>query len=176
MNITYKNIGLRRAKVEDAKGIYEITNDDDVMEFYGVSGAYYKSRDEALGEIEWFNSLFNDGAGRWVIELIDSGEYIGDIGFSDFDKDHKRAEIGYKLKKEYWGRGIISNLIGQLVPYIINTLGYNRIEAIVDVRNPGSKAVLIKNGFISEGILREYEFERGNFVDLEMLSILKRDL
>ncbi len=52
---------------------------------------------------------------------------------------------------------------------------YNRIEALVDKRNIGCKKTLENNGFKLEGLLREYEFENGNYVDLEMYSILKRE-
>lgn len=46
---------------------------------------------------------------------------------------------------------------------------------MVDNRHIGSKKVLLKNKFVYEGTLREYEFEYENFVDLEMYSILMRD-
>jgi len=54
-------------------------------------------------------------------------------------------------------------------------LGYNRIEALVDTRNEGSKIVLLRNQFQHEGTLREYECEHGQFVDLEMYAILRKD-
>jgi ribosomal-protein-alanine N-acetyltransferase len=53
-------------------------------------------------------------------------------------------------------------------------LNYNRIEALVDVNNFASKRALLKNGFELEGVLRDYEFEYGHYVDLEMYSIIKR--
>jgi len=43
----------------------------------------------------------------------------------------------------------------------------------VDAGNEASKRVLVKNGFIREGTLRQYEYEDGGYVNLEMYSILK---
>ncbi len=54
-------------------------------------------------------------------------------------------------------------------------LDYNRIEALVDVRNVACIKLLEKNYFKKEGVLREYEFEHGNYVDLEIHSVLKRE-
>jgi ribosomal-protein-alanine N-acetyltransferase len=46
---------------------------------------------------------------------------------------------------------------------------------LVDKRNEGSKVVLLRNNFQFEGVLREYEFEHGKYIDLEMYSILGKD-
>lgn len=176
MNFVYKNFTLRKALEKDAKELVEITNDKKVMEFYGESGAYLKSIDEALGEIQWMNDLFNNGSARWVIVDKNEDSYIGDVGFSDLDNTHKRVEIGYKIKKEYWGQGIVPAFIGQIIQHGFKELNFNRIEALVEIENIGSKKVLLKNNFTLDGILRDYEFQNGRFMDLEMYSLLRRDL
>lgn len=176
MTFEYKNFTLRKALGKDAKELVEITNDKEVMEFYGESGAYLKSIDEALGEIQWMNDLFKNGSARWVIVDKNEDSYIGDVGFNDLDHTHKRVEIGYKIKKEYWGQGIVPAFITQIVKYGFEELNFNRIEALVEIENIGSKKVLLKNNFSLEGILRDYEFQHGKFMDLEMYSLLKREL
>ena len=172
---SYKKFYLRKPTLVDAETILAITNDKDVMEFYGESGAWLKNSDEAMSEINWGLSLFEENAGRWVIASESNDKYVGDIGFFSFDPANKKAEIGFKLDKAYWGQGITSQFTAQLLEYAFEELGYNRIEALVDPRNVGSSKVLLKNGFIKEGTLRDYEFEHGAFVDLDMYSILQRD-
>jgi len=54
-------------------------------------------------------------------------------------------------------------------------LNYNRIEAQVDSRNEGSKKVLLKNNFTCEGILREYEYENDEYIDINIYSILHKE-
>ncbi|MHC1609358.1 MAG: GNAT family N-acetyltransferase [Candidatus Methanofastidiosia archaeon] len=130
---------------------------------------------DAKKQVDWCIKQFTENAGRWIITEKNNDCYIGDIGFFDFIKEHNRAELGYILCKKYWGKGIITNFIKQLLKWDFNELKYNRIEAIVDVRNESSKIVLIRNQFQKEGILRDYEFEYAHYVDLEMYSILKRD-
>ena len=64
---------------------------------------------------------------------------------SRLDEKHKKAEIGYKLCRNFWGEGIITNFIGLLLDWGFTELGYNRIEALVENENKGSKIVLLKN-------------------------------
>jgi ribosomal-protein-alanine N-acetyltransferase len=172
---TYKDYKLRKAIMTDAAALYEITHDKAVMEYHGESGAWLENIEAAEAELKWGLNLFADNAGRWIIVNKVDNVYIGDIGFFGFSPKHKKVELGYKLKKEYWGQGIISAFIGLLLDYGFTELGYNRIQAYVDPRNIGSQRVLLKNHFVKEGTLREYEFEDTAFVDLEIYSILKKD-
>ena len=50
-----------------------------------------------------------------------------------------------------------------------------RLEAIVDVENPGSQRVLEKAGFQREGVLRKYMLLKGKTRDLVMFSLLSFD-
>ncbi|WP_291563923.1 MULTISPECIES: GNAT family N-acetyltransferase [unclassified Clostridium] len=167
-------IRLREANLEDAKELLSVTNDEEVIKYYGMDP--YKNIREAEDEINWFISLLKEGKGaRWVIADKDTNKYIGDIGVFNFDKNHNRIEIGFKLKKEYWNKGIMTECIKKTLEFGFSDRNYNRIEALVDKRNIGCKKTLENNGFKLEGLLREYEFENGNYVDLEMYSILKRE-
>lgn len=169
----YGDYILREPIDEDAEGFYRISHDEAVNRYYGSAGTDFRDMEEAKRQVEWCRAQFRHNAGRFVIATKARNGYIGDIGFSDYSEAHHRAQIGYRLCSDYWGKGIVSHFIGQLVAWGFDTLGYNRIEALVDVRNEGSKRVLIKNHFLSEGTLRQYEYEHGGYVDLEMYSILR---
>lgn len=54
-------------------------------------------------------------------------------------------------------------------------MNLNRIEALVYPDNFASLELLKKIGFKQEGLLREYAFFKGEFRDLIMLSLLKKD-
>jgi [ribosomal protein S5]-alanine N-acetyltransferase len=165
---------MREPRPGDAAELMKMTNDADVMKYYGMEP--YQDIKEAEAEIEWFLRLFReDSGGRWVIADRDRDAYIGDVGIGPVNRRHNRIEIGFKLKKEYWGRGIMSACIGRVLGFGFLVKSYNRIEAVVDPRNAGSKRALAKCGFQYEGLLREYEAEHGYYVDLEMHSILKRE-
>lgn len=175
MFFDYKIFSLRKPKIEDAGGFIDICSDKEVMRYYGCEGAFIYTFEDAKKQIDWCNEQFEKNAGKWVIVEKENDKYIGDIGFFNFIEPHRRVELGYRLKKEYWGKGIVSNFIAQLVRYGFTENNYNRIEATVDDRNFRSKKVLLKNGFKLEGTLREFEFEFNEFVNLEVYSILKKE-
>lgn len=167
-------IKLRDATLEDAEELLKITNDEEVMKYYGMEP--YRNIKEAEDEINWFLSLFTENKGvRWVIEDKKSNKYVGDIGVFGFDRQHNKIEIGFKLKKEYWNKGIMTDCIGELLKFCFCNNKYNRVYAMVEPQNIGCKKTLEKCGFKLEGLLREYEFEHGDYVDLQMYSFLKRE-
>jgi [ribosomal protein S5]-alanine N-acetyltransferase len=170
----YKEYILRKPIKKDTTGFYKISHDKKVNKYYGTMGTNFKDINEAEKQVKWCIDQFNNNAGRWIIITESDNNYIGDIGFHDYVNNHNRVEFGYRLFSEYWNKGIITNFTKQLVEWGFNDLKYNRIEA-VDVRNEASKKVLLKNNFILEGTLRQYEFENNGYVDLEMYSLLKDD-
>ena len=62
-----------------------------------------------------------------------------------------------------------------IIRYGFATMKYNRIEAFVNFGNIKSQKILEKNGFKLDGLLREYEFNRGKFVDQYCYSLLKSE-
>jgi ribosomal-protein-alanine N-acetyltransferase len=165
---------LRAPADEDILPLLRISQDEDVMQYYGVEA--YKTELEARKEVDWMRRVYEEDEGiRWIITLRDHPEYIGDIGMDKYSKKHSRAELGFKLRKEYWRQGIMTEALTQALNYGFEVIGLNRIEALVDPRNEASSRLLEKSGFKKEGVLREYEFEKGEFIDLAMMSLLKRE-
>lgn len=175
MEFKIDSIILRKANPTDTNGFIEICSQKETMRYYGTGGSGIDTEEKALSQIEWCNSLFNQNAGRWIITEEHDDKYIGDIGFHNSQEEHHKAEIGFRLKQEFWGRGIMGTCIREVLNYGFTELKYNRIEALVDTRNENSKKVLLKNNFVYEGTLREFEYENDEYVSLEVYSILKSD-
>ena len=53
-------------------------------------------------------------------------------------------------------------------------LGLNRIQARGKVENVGSSRMMEKAGMTFEGVLSEYSFSTGRYLDLKMYSLLKK--
>ncbi|MBP8082767.1 MAG: GNAT family N-acetyltransferase [Spirochaetes bacterium] len=166
---------LRRPVINDAEGFIEICSEKETMKYYGTEGSQIRTISEAIEQINWCNSLFENNSGRWIITEIGKDEYIGDIGFHNFQQNHNKAEIGFRIKQSHQRKGIITKCINELVRYGFQTLKYNRIEAQVDSKNEGSKKVLLKNNFTCEGLLREYEYENDYYIDINIYSILRKE-
>jgi ribosomal-protein-alanine N-acetyltransferase len=165
---------LRKPLQKDAIALLEVTQDEAVMKYYGM--APFVSKAEALAEINWFNKIYAKAEGiRWVITEKGEGNYIGDIGFHNYAKAHSRSEIGFKLAKTFWNKGIMTEALEKVLEYGFMAMQLNRIEAVVDPENTACLCLLKKAGFVKEGVLREYEHEAKGYVDLVMLSLLKKD-
>ncbi len=84
------------------------------------------------------------------------GELAGSIGFTlKEDVYRKSAEIGYFIGENFWGRGIATEAIRQLVDYIEKNFDLVRIYAEVFEYNKASMKVLEKNGFYLESIRKK---------------------
>ena len=172
--IKTKWLVLRAPLEGDAPRLLALSHDEEAMRYYGMEP--FKSEREALAELAWFTALLADGEGiRWVIADRATNAYMGDIGFHNASPAHRKAEIGFRLERRHWRKGIMSEAIAAVLQYGFGHMKLNRVEALVDPRNAACLALLAKAGFTVEGTLRDYEFEHGAFVDLNMLSLLARE-
>ncbi|MCD7462965.1 hypothetical protein HAX54_049689 [Datura stramonium] len=87
-----------------------------------------------------------------------------------------RAELGFVLAYNYWGKGIVTRAVKMVVSAVFSEWpDLERLEAFVDVDNKGSQRVLEKAGFLREGILRKYMVFKGKSRDLVIFSFLRTD-
>jgi len=159
---------------KDLKPNFEVHTNPETMRYYGVEP--YDSLEKSRKHLDWLAKLHHEEIGlRWVITLKEEDQYIGDVGFYDYEKKHNRAEIGYILGKQYWGKRIMTEAIKVTLEYGFNQMKLNRIQALIDPRNEASKRVAQKHGFQYEGTFRDYEYENGEYIDLNMYSVLRRE-
>ena len=166
---------LRKVTNEDANDMLKYLSDKEVVAPMGL--APFQTEKDVWDEINWYKTIYDEGTGiRWGITLKDSGKVIGSCGFLNMLPKHQRAEIGYELCQEYWGKGIASEALEAVVKYGFHHYQLERIEALIEPTNLRSQKLVEKQGFIREGLLRHYEFTCGKFDDLYMYSIIKGDL
>ncbi len=165
---------LREPRRSDAELSLAAWSDEETMLYFGTEPL--ATRAQALEQIRDFRDETSSGEGiRWIITERGRDEYAGDIGFFDFAPDHARAEIGFLLAKPLWKRGLMSEALAATLEYGFSVKRLHRVEALVDPRNAPSLRVLERRRFHREGILRDYEFERNAFIDLVLLSLLRRE-
>ena len=107
------------------------------------------------------------------IEL--EGHIIGSISLR-INADEKRAELGYGIRVDRWGQGLMPEASRAIIDYGFRDLGLERIYAPVDVRNSRSQRVLEKLGFQREGILRGHEIGRdGGRINHAYFGLLREE-
>ena len=165
---------LRQITKDDAEDIFKYLSDETVMKYYGLEP--FKSIDEAWEEIAWYQSTFDENSGiRWGITLKGHGKVIGSCGFLNKVPRHFRSDIGFELSQDFWGQGIANEALEAVIKYGFEQLNLQRIQALIEPPNNSSQKLVERNGFIKEGLLRNYEFTCGEFNDLFMYSLIKQD-
>lgn len=102
------------------------------------------------------------------------GKAIGGIGIHPkYDVEQKNAELGYWLAEPYWGKGIITKAIKEMVVFGFKTYDINRIFARPFGTNIGSQKVLEKAGFILEARFEKTFFKNGLFEDELIYAVRK---
>lgn len=165
---------MEEIKIMEMKGIQLVPADISLAE---QAAAYYKRNRSFLEEFEptrseeYFSLEYqkkvlkaesddrvNMSGFRFYIKAADQpSEIIGMIGLSNVVwGSFQSAFLGYKLDKELRNRGYMTMAVSMLVEYAFRTLKLHRIEANVMPRNLPSLRVLEKNGFVNEGISRDY--------------------
>lgn len=110
---------------------------------------------------------------QWAIEF--EGELIGGISIVNYNDASKRAELGYCMGFDYWGKGIMTEAVKAVVDFLFTDVGCNRIEIVHLIENPASGRVAQKCGFTKEGVRREYFNKNGAFHDDVMYALLRKD-
>ena len=172
--IQTERLTLRPCKSVDVVQLREILSDPDVMIYSGLDvNDYMKNAED---ELQWFNHLDAGDSGiRWVISLKDHDHYIGDLGFLEIDHGNKRAEVSYKLTQNNWNKGLMTEALKTILKYGFTELGLNKVTAQVHTDNHVSQHLLKKLGFTVEGTLREHEYLYGQYADVTIFGLLKRE-
>ena len=103
-----------------------------------------------------------------------SNGFAGVMSLHTIDIPNHRSEIGYWMAKEARGKGIGTRAGSMITEYGLMTMGFNRIDGIVDVRNEASKQLLLNAGYEFEGIMKKYVTRRdGSQIDMALFAATK---
>lgn len=111
---------------------------------------------------------------RTVFAVATDTEAIGVIGLTLGEDVHRfTAELGYWLGEPFWGRGIMTAAVREVVRHGFSELGLLRIYAEPYAGNTGSARVLEEAGFAYEGCLRSNVYKNGQVRDQLMYSMIR---
>ncbi|MDR2234760.1 MAG: GNAT family N-acetyltransferase [Chryseobacterium sp.] len=162
---------LRQLTPEDAEDLFEYFSLDEVMEYYDL--APFKTIEEARNIIKHFNSEFEKGKGfRWALELKSVKKVIGTCGYHNWYKEHFRAEIGYELNPVFWRNSYMKEALLPILTFGFESMELHRVDAFIDPANIASEKLLTSLNFSKEGILKDYFFEKGRFVDATIFGLV----
>jgi len=115
-------------------------------------------------------------ASEYVI-LTRAHSLVGRVGLMEIDTAARCAELGYMLRTDFEGQGLMTEAVYTLASHALGPGGLHRLSANVDVENIGSQRVLSRLGFRQEGTLRQvvHHPERG-WRDQHVYGVLEGEL
>lgn len=112
----------------------------------------------------------------WAVVEKASGEVIGEIFVDDYGARNRWCELDWKIGKAFWGQGYTTEAVNVLLPYLLDEVGFHRVQAKCCVENQASERVMQKSSMTKDGILRGYfRGKDGQFKDVVMYAKLAED-
>lgn len=145
---------LREIKLSDAENFFHYMTNSHVSKFLSAEDLP-KDLAGAVSELGYWRSLFiTHRSIYWGIEI--DNRLVGTCGYNNWSRVHKKCEISYDLSYQYWGKGIMTEVIAIITEFAFKKMLVNRVQATAAIDNIGSIRVLEKNEFKREGTLAKY--------------------
>jgi len=176
--ITTRSLNLREIRTDHRNDLFDIFSDPGVTKYYDLEAFTDPSQSDKL--ISFFRNRYTEKVGiRWGIFAQESDRCVGTCGFNNWSKAMRSATIGYELNKSYWGKGIATEALSAIIQFAFSGKlecgNINRIQADTVPGNVASEKVLIKLGFIEEGLRRQSGYWKGQYHDLKCFGLLKSE-
>lgn len=163
---------IRKLALTDVKDCFAITSDSRVLKMMVALSAHktLKETEQYLSEV--IAQYERNEPIWWAVVEKASNKVVGFCGFFEYKPRFRRAEIGYMLGYDYWGKGYAIEASRAVIGYGFETMSLNRIEATVDPDNIASIKILEKLGMQYEGLLRKRVICNGQLRDRKMYGLL----
>ncbi len=155
MKIETERLLLREMNQEDYLALCKILQDKDVM--YAYDGPF---SDEEVQQ--WLDNqkerYRRNEFGLLALVLKETNEMIGQCGLTWQEyKSEQVLEIGYLLRKEFWGNGYATEAAKACKEYAFQTLKVNEVFSIIRDTNSASQQVAIRNGMkVKDTFVKHY--------------------
>lgn len=171
--LQYGRLTLRRAIQDDVQPILEACQDPLIPRFTTVPSDYtilhaQNFVDRTQESLELEREL------PFVItfDVAEGEKFAGVISLHTINTHNHCAEIGYWMHPDMRGQGIATTAAKLITNLGITSIGFRRIEGVVDVENIASQKLLLKAGYEREGVLKKkVTREDGSQLDMAMLAV-----
>ncbi len=139
---------LHPLKNEDASDLFALYSDEETMRYMPTP----PHSSLAVTQVHISFEIENQLAAHWAIRLNGADEVIGVVNYLG---GTSVPGMGYCLRRDHWGQGIVVEACRAVLDYGFDTIGYDRVELWIDRRNTASQRVADKLGFSRKGQLTQ---------------------
>ena len=155
---------LREITDFDLGNIFNGLSNPRVIKHYGIS---FDSLDATKEQMIWFADKKQMW---WAICSLDNQTFYGAGGLNDINLKENKAEIGLWLLPEFWGKGIMKEVLPLITDYGFNKLKLNRIEGFVETENINCKKAMSKLDFRHEKTMKDCEEKNGKLISVDLYA------
>ena len=155
---------LREITDLDLENIFKGLSNPAVIQYYGIS---FNSLEATKEQLIWFADQKQQW---WAICALDNKTFYGAGGLNSIDKKEGKAEIGLWLLPEFWGKGILKEVLPIITNYGFEKLKLNRIEGFVETDNLNCKNAMAKLDFVNEGTMKDCEIKNGKLISVDVYA------
>lgn len=155
---------LRSWKKSDRDVFAEMNNNDNVMKYFPAT----LSVEESNSFADRINSEFEEtGFGLYAVEIKETGEFIGYVGFHRFAFDAPFSpgwEIGWRISDKFWNKGYATEAAMACIKYAREKKLCNRLYSFTAVPNIPSENVMKRIGMSFEGLFMHPALANGHWL------------
>jgi ribosomal-protein-alanine N-acetyltransferase len=155
-NIQTQRLRLRRFEPKDDAGLHACIGDANLVRYWDFSAC--RNIQETRSWVRILAKTVNtDDAVAWAVALKETDDCIGMVNYHHREARSRRLEIGYILRAEWHGRGLMGEAVQGVMSHCISKLNTHRIAALIHPENEPSIRLVTRLGFTFEGgPLRDY--------------------
>ncbi len=167
-----ERLTLRKMSVSDSGDMYDYARRAVVTKY--LLWHEHESEQQTYDYLSYVSDAYKRGDYfDWAVTLTDSGKMIGTCGFTSFDFEHGRVEVGYVLNPNFWGQGIATEAVSAVTEFAFNELNANRVEMHFIEGNNASLRVAEKCGMTLEGYLKQYMLIKGEYKNIGFAAVTR---
>ena len=170
-------VTLRKPELKDTQAVFDGCQDPLIPRFTAISANY--SMAHALDYVQRVDaSLRTQRELPLVIEYGngDDRKFAGTISFHSISVKNSVGEMGYWMSESMRGKSIATTAVRMLTDYGFATIGFKRVEAMVDIENVASTKLLASAGYQREGLLRKkISRDDGRQVDMYLFAAIPEE-
>ena len=167
---------LRRFTTDDAEAMYRNWANDPEVARYMTWEPHADANETRELLADWVEAYEQANHYHWVIVLKESNQPLGSVGLAAINEGALSGEFGYSLSRAHWGKGIMPEALRAVLRYLFTEVGFYRLHAKHDTRNPKSGRVMEKCGMQYEGTLRGAYHNKNQFADCKQYAILRNEI
>lgn len=158
---------------DDAPALVSAFSDPELRRWLPLPSPYTREMGEAwCAEIS--EGMRREGRG-FVIGIRHDGVLAGSIDAKRVDWRARTLELSYWTAPRHRGRGVMTAALRRTTDWLIDDLGFERVELRISPGNTGSLATARAAGFMREGVARNAGFTDTGRTDLVIWSRIPVD-